>query len=54
MPDLELAEVLSETPGRFTGYAIYSQSEEVKNRFLSKSPPRIAAETKEVFDMKNH
>jgi flagellar motor switch protein FliG len=53
MPDMELAEVLGATPGRFTGYAIWAQSEEVKNHFLSKSSPRAAAEAKEILESKN-
>lgn len=50
LPDLELAEVLSETPARFVGYAIHSAAEEVKNRFLMKANPRAAAEIKEVLE----
>lgn len=53
LQDMELAELLSETPGRFTGFAVYGQSEEVRNRFLSKAQPRMAVEIKEVFEMKN-
>lgn len=53
LPDLELAEVLSETPARFVAFAIYSASEEVKARFLSKSNPRAAAEIKEGFELAN-
>ena len=53
LPDMELAEVISEAPGRFTGYAIHSQSEQTKNRFISKAQPRVAAEIKEVLEMTN-
>jgi flagellar motor switch protein FliG len=53
LPDLELAEVLAETPGRFTAYAIHAASEEIKNRFISKSAPRVAAEIKEFIEMPN-
>jgi flagellar motor switch protein FliG len=45
--DMELAEVISDTPGRMTAYAIYDQPEEVKNRFILKASPRIAADIKE-------
>jgi len=53
LPDLELAEVLAETPGRFIGFAIHTQTEEVKNRFLSKAQPRIAADIREALEMNN-
>lgn len=53
LPDLELAEVLSETPPRFAAYAIHAVSQEVKDRFLSKAKPRVAAELKEFLDTPN-
>jgi flagellar motor switch protein FliG len=53
LPDLELAEVLSQVPSRFTAYAIHSAPEEVKTRFMSKSIPRVAAEIKEFMDTPN-
>jgi flagellar motor switch protein FliG len=53
LPDLELSEVLAETPGRFVGFAIHKASEEVKNRFLAKANPRTGAEIKEYLEMPN-
>lgn len=53
LPDLELAEVLSETPARFSAFAIYSAAEDVKNRFLAKANPRAAAEIKEFLETPN-
>jgi flagellar motor switch protein FliG len=53
LPDLELSEVLAETPGQFTAFAIHKASEEVKNRFLAKAGPRVGAEIKEFLEMQN-
>ncbi len=50
LPDLELAEVISETPSRYAGYAIHFASEAVKNKFLEKSKPRLSAEIKEILE----
>src|SRR5690348_9642457 len=49
--DMELAEVLSETPARMTAYAIIGAAEEVKTRFLNKANPRAAAEIKEYVEL---
>ena len=53
LPDMELTEVLSETPARFIAYAIYSASEEVKARFMAKAKPRVAGEVKEFLETPN-
>ena len=53
LPDMELAEVLAQTPPKFTALAIYSSAQEIKDRFLSKSTPRVAAEIKENLEMSN-
>jgi flagellar motor switch protein FliG len=53
LPDMELSEVLSETPARFSGLAIYKASDEIKARFLAKAQPRIASEIKEVLETPN-
>jgi flagellar motor switch protein FliG len=53
LPDLELAEVLSETPGRFIAFAIHSASDEIKTRFISKANPKTGAEIKEFLDTPN-
>ncbi len=53
LPDMELAEVLSEAPARFTACAIHSQSQEVKDRFIMKCKPRVAAELREFLDAPN-
>jgi flagellar motor switch protein FliG len=53
LPDMELSEVLSETPPRLSGLAIYSASQEVKDRFLAKAKPKVAAEMKEALDTPN-
>jgi flagellar motor switch protein FliG len=53
LPDLELAEVLSQVPGRFLAFAIYSAPEEVKNRFILKALPKVAGEIKEFLDTPN-
>jgi flagellar motor switch protein FliG len=53
LPDMELAEVLSQAPPRFTAYAIHAASEEIKNRFLSKCQPKIGAEIKECLEIPN-
>ncbi len=50
LPDLELAEVLATVPPQFTSYAIHSATQEVKDRFLAKANPRVAAEIKEFLD----
>src|SRR5690606_3240957 len=50
LPDLELAEVIAQTPPRMTGYAIHAASPEIKNHFLSKALPKIASEIKEALD----
>ena len=52
LPEMELAEVLSEVPGRFTGFAIFGLAEEIKTKFMSKAPPRAIAEIKEVLELK--
>ncbi|MBI2712449.1 MAG: hypothetical protein HYX41_06300 [Bdellovibrio sp.] len=53
LPDMELAEVLASIPGRFAGFAIWSQAEDVKNHFLSKAPLKAVGEIREVFEIKN-
>jgi flagellar motor switch protein FliG len=53
LPDTELAEVVAEAPGRFTALAIHSATNDVKTRFLSKAPPRVAAEIKEFLEVTN-
>lgn len=53
LPDMELADVLAESPSRFVAYAIHSANEEIKNRFISKSKPRVAAEIKEFLETPN-
>jgi flagellar motor switch protein FliG len=50
LPDMELADVLAEVPGRLTALAIYSAKQEVKDRFLAKSNPRVAAEIREFLE----
>ena len=51
LPDLELAEVLAEAPARHIGLAIHGQTEEIVQRFLHKSQPRVAAEIREVLEI---
>ena len=51
--DLELAEVIAEMPGRLTGYAVHSASEEVKSRFISKAQPKVAMEIREALEESN-
>ncbi len=51
LPDLELAEVLAAAPPRFIAYAIYSAKQEIKDRFISKSIPRVAAEVREYLEL---
>jgi len=53
LPDMELADLLSETPAKFTAYAIHAQSEEVKKRFLEKATPRVSIEMKEFMKESN-
>lgn len=50
LPDMELAEVLAEVPPRFAAIAIYSSSQEIKDRFISRCPPKSAAEMKEALE----
>lgn len=49
LPDLELAELLSEVPPRFIALAIHAAGEDVKNRFLSKCPNKSVGEVKELL-----
>lgn len=53
LPDLELAEVLSETPARFSAFAIHAAAEDIKKRFMEKSSPRVSAEIKEFLETPN-
>ncbi len=53
LSDMELAEVLAQVPPQFTGYAIHAASQEIKDRFLSKATPRVAADIKEYLEMPN-
>jgi flagellar motor switch protein FliG len=48
--DLELAQVIYETPARMTAYAIFCSPEDLKTRFLNKANPRSAAEIKETLE----
>lgn len=50
LPDLELADLINETPPRFTALAIHAASEEVKNRFLSRAQPKIMSEIKDMLE----
>lgn len=51
--DMELAEIISETPAKMVAYAVYAQEQPVKDKFLQKANPRAAAEIKETFDIPN-
>jgi flagellar motor switch protein FliG len=53
LSDVELAEVISESPARFTGLAIYAAGREIQQRFLSLAQARQAPEIKEVLSMEN-
>lgn len=53
LPDLELAEVLSETPPRFAAYAIHNADQKVKDRFVSKAQPRASIEIREFLETPN-
>jgi flagellar motor switch protein FliG len=49
LPDLELTEVISETPIQFVGFAVHRSDETLKARFMSKCPARLALGLKEVL-----
>ncbi len=50
MPDLELAEVLSEAPSQSVGFAIHQSDKKIKDRFLSKVRLPIGLEIREVLE----
>lgn len=51
LPDLELAEVIADTQPKFVGLAIHSASQEIKDRFLSKSQAQQAAIIRETLEL---
>jgi flagellar motor switch protein FliG len=53
LPDLELSEVLADAPPRFTAYAIHKASQAIKDRFITKSIPKVAVEVREYLETPN-
>jgi flagellar motor switch protein FliG len=50
LPDLELTEVLSKVPPRFTALAVSKSSEKIQERFLKMAPPRIAGKIRDCLN----
>ncbi len=53
LSDLELTQLITDTPARLIGCAIYTCTDEIKNRFLNRSTPAIANEIKEILETPN-
>ncbi len=49
LPDVELAEVVAKSPARSLAYALYTQAEDVRQKFLRNAQPPLAAEVKDLL-----